>query len=208
MEELFLKRLKKAWLIAYLLQIVPFVRMIGLNGSMTRKEIAPSSDIDFLVITAPKRIWTTRLLVTILTHLTGQRRYGPKIAGRICLNRYQTEDFLEVQPHNLYHARTFSNLVPLFGKEIYPSYQKANQWMTKFNYKVKPAFHLPETERPILLAIQKAGEWILKGRFGDWLEARLKNYQKKRILNDPRTKEAPPGRVRISDRELCFHPKK
>lgn len=203
---LFKQRLKKAYWIAWLLQVIPFVRMVGLNGSMTTGKMRENSDIDFLIITKRGRIWTTRFLVTVLVHLSGQRRYAKKIAGRICLNRYQTDDFLDIQPHNLYHAQTFAPLVPLLDSNLYPRYQKANQWMERFNFKVKPAFFIKPVESKFLRKVQKLMEKILEGRIGEWLEKKLRGYQRRRILADPRTKESPKGRIRISEKELCFHP--
>lgn len=205
---LFQQRLKKALWVAWLLQLAPFVRMIGLNGSMTRGEMRKESDIDFLIIAKQGRIWTTRFFVTILTHLTGHRRYKNKVAGRICLNRYQTDQFLEIKPHDFYHARTFSSLVPLYDQNLYPKYQKENKWMEGLNFKVQPTFKIKLANSSLLGFLQKIQEMILSGFIGNWLEKNLRSYQRERILRDKRTIEAPKGRIRISDWEICLHPKK
>jgi len=205
---LYQKRLKKARKITWFLQLAPFIRMIGLNGSMTRGEIKKESDIDFLVVAKQGRIWTSRFFVTILTHLTGQRRYGNKIAGRICLNRYQTDQFLEIKPHDFYHARTFSSLAPLYDQNLYPKYQRENKWMEEFGFKVSPGVKINPVRGPILNFLREIEEAVLSGRLGNWLEKNLRNYQIKRILRDKRTYEAPKGRIRISDWEICLHPKK
>jgi len=207
---LFQKRLKKAQVIATLLSLVPFVRMVGLNGSMTRGTIKKASDIDFLIFTKHGRIWTARFLVTVFTHLTGQRRYGNKVAGRICLNRYQTDRFLEIKPHNEYSARVYSSLCPLYqaNPRIYQEFQKANQWMEEFGFKVKPAYKITGRHFKTFSLIQKTGELLLSGYIGNVLEKFLRRYQKQRILKDKRTYEAPAGSVRVSDWELCFHPRK
>jgi len=202
------KYLRRAKVVALLLQIVPFVRMVGLNGSLARGEAKKTSDIDFLIITKKGRIWTCRALVTLATHLTGQRRYGLKVAGRICLNRYQTDKFLEIRPHNHYHRLVFSNLIPLVDIEgTYLKYFLANRWMKDWVKQIK----FPEIsagESRIMRIFRKIGEKILEKKLGDFLEKRFKNFQRKRILTDIRTLRAPKGRVRISDQELCFHPLK
>ncbi len=208
-EELLKKKWKTAYRVAKLLQITPFLRMIGVNGSMATGNIKPESDIDFLVITKSGRIWTTRFLVTLLTHFTGKRRYDRKISGRICLNRYQTDKFLEILPHNEYHGQVFSSLVPIFDLEIYKDYQKANLWMEKFGYKVELGIKKIPIKNSILgNYLRNFGEWMLSSKFGDFVEKKLGDWQKKRIFKDIRTIKSPSGRIRISDRELCFHPPK
>ena len=199
------KRWERALRIAKFLQLAPFIRMIGVNGSMTKGKITENSDIDFLIVSKVCRIWTNRFFITFLTHITGKRRYGQKIAGRICLNRYHTDDFLEIFPHDEYHGKVFSKLFPVLDLEnFYERYKKANSWMSSYGFqdndfpKVKPSRFLG--------VIRKFFEWVLSGRFGDYVEKKLGKWQKKRILKDIRTIKAPKGRVRISDKELCFHP--
>jgi predicted nucleotidyltransferase len=198
--------LRRAKIVAWLLQSAPFIRMVGLNGSLATGKAKEYSDIDFLIITKKDRIWTNRAFVTFMTHLTGLRRYSNKISGRICLNRYQTEDFVEIFPHNEYHARCFAFLVPLVDIDnTYNRYVKKNQWMRSLGYPVKISKNNFE-ENIILKSIRHLFEKILKGKCGNWMEIKLKNFQKRKILSDPRTLESPKGRVRISDKELCFHP--
>ncbi|MBI2263390.1 nucleotidyltransferase domain-containing protein [Candidatus Berkelbacteria bacterium] len=199
---------RKARWVAWLLQIVPYIRLIGVNGSLTTNELKPASDIDFLIITKPGRIFTCRFLVTLLVHFTGQRRYGQKVAGRICLNRYQASSFLDIQPHNEYHAKVFSSLVPIFDADsVYQKYVVVNQWMKKFNFRF-PARNFKLVNNFLLGSVRGAGEMILDVSIGDWLENKLRYYQKNRILRDARYQTAPPGKIRISDKELCFHPLK
>ncbi len=214
-----------------MLSAVPFVRMVGLNGSLPLGTATEKSDIDFLIITKHHRIWTGRFLSTILIHLVGMRRYGKKIAGRICLNRYQTTSSLDVMPHDDYHRRVFSALVPLYDAGgIYEKYCKFNLWMgniTKSSkLKCQMSNEIPNpkpkiwTFKPLGIDlsfgfshldfyryIQTFFETFLNDQFGDWVEKLLKNYQRTRILNDPRT-HLMPGRVVAEDWLLRFHPPK
>ncbi len=201
------KYFRRARIVAAVLQLAPFVRMAGLNGSLARGEAKETSDIDFLIIAKKGRIWTCRAFVTLIVHLTGLRRYGTKIAGRICLNRYQTEDYLEILPHNEYHAKVFSQLMPLLdNQKTYFQYVEVNRWMKKFGWPVK-IFPAPKPNSIINFYRERVEE-LLSGNFGKWLEKTLKKYQTSRIKRDIRTSSAPIGRVRISDKELCFHPLK
>jgi len=207
-EGLFQKRIKKARVIASLLGAMPFVRMVGLNGSMTKGTMHRDSDIDFLIIATHGRIWTARFFTILLTILIGQRESPGRSAGKTCLNRYQTDQFLEIMPHNQYHAETFAPLVPLYDNNIYLNYQKTNDWTIEFGFKVKPSIKITLNHNPLLKILQKFGEFILTDHFGNYFEKVLRNYQIKIIKQNKAMQKASKGRVRISDWELCFHPKK
>ena len=199
---------RRAKVVAFYLQLAPFVRLVGLNGSLSRGEAKATSDIDFLIISKKNRIWTCRLWVTFISELSGYRRQGNREAGMICLNRYQTNDYLTIWPHDEYHARVFSQLIPLIDIDnTYSRYLKKNVWMKKFNWPLRENRTLISLNR-FLLSIQKIQEKMLSSGFGDWLEKILKKYQSRRIFKDKRTAISKKGRIRISDRELCFHPPK
>ena len=198
--------LRRAKVVAFYLQLAPFIKMVGLNGSLSRGEAKKTSDIDFLIIAGKNRIWTCRMFVTLITELSGYRRQGKKVAGMVCLNRYQANDFLTILPKNEYHARVFSQLIPLVDIDsTYNQYLKKNVWMVKLDWPLIENRKMISYSR-FLSMLRNFQEKMLSGGFGDWLEKVLKNYQKRRILRDKRTAKASEGRIRVSDKELCFHP--
>lgn len=204
---LYYERLDRAYGIGLLLRWVPFVRLVGLNGSMITGTMKRSSDIDFYVATAPDHLYTARLLVVLVVHLTGWRRYGSKIRGRICLNRFATTKALEITPHNNYHAKVFSGLAPLYAHyQTYRSYFDANGWM-EYNFYPRRVYRTERLTPNLAQFNRRLGEGLLNGRFGAWLESKLAQWQQRRILADPRTSAAK-GRVRVSQEELCLHPLK
>lgn len=193
--------------VAQFLSIVPFLRMIGLNGSLARGKIRETSDIDFLVVSTPGRLFTVRFLITIIVHMFGLRRYGPYIAGRICLNRYQTTDQLEILPHNMYHGEVFGPMIPLVDLEkTYEWYQRANAWMEEAGYPIRYR-HLRGYQNltRLMMPFRLLGEYLLKGTIGDWIENYLTRYQTKKILAHPLTRQYP-DRIKVSDQLLLFHP--
>jgi len=200
------KYLRRAKIIAYLLQLAPFTRMVALTGSLAKGEATEKSDIDFFVVAKKGRIWTCRTFVTMLVSLTGYRRHGNHIAGRICLNCYQTEDNLGIKPRNSYTASDYSKAKPLWEtNNIYAKYIKINDWIYK-KFKNKIKVDKPEIKiSKILSILQKILEKIFDS---NWLERKLKVYQVKRIKSDPRTKNSPKGSIFVSDKELRFHPLK
>ena len=199
---------RRALRVAAWLRHVPFVELVGLNGSLATNTATADSDIDFYIVTTPGRLYTARILTIIATHLTGQRRYGTHIAGRICLNRFATRAGVTVTPRNEYHARVFSPLVPLFSLPgVYARYRAANEWMAQEHWPVIP---LPQWRRDIQAIvstkpiIRRWVEFFLRGRMGDALENRLSAYQRERILRHGATYD-PDSRVFIRAEEICLH---
>lgn len=179
---------------------LPGVRMVALNGSMVTGKFHSQSDIDLYIVSAKKRIYTARVLTLGLATILGIKRTKTKIAGRICLNRYAAEDFLEITPPNHYHAKVFYNQFPLFGtKDLVDKYISANQWMKRYNfypYKYSP-LHNPSL-------ISFGVRWLCELILGQWFEQLAKNWQIKRVAKDPRAK-APGNVVILSEQELRFH---
>jgi hypothetical protein len=146
--------------------------------------------------------------VTIVTHLSGYHRYKNKIAGRICLNTYQTEDQLEIHPKNLKNAKDYSNIKILYAaRSIANRFFRANHWIEELGYRFKHKRDIAFS--PIIVVIIRGVfEVIYDIFFGDWGEKTLRQYQIKRILIDPRTQKSTGGQIFISDSELRFHPPK
>lgn len=200
------KYFRRARLVSLILQLAPFVRMVGLTGSLAQNKATQESDIDFFIVTKPRHIWTGRALATLFIHLTGLRRYGQKQAGRICLNCYQTEDHLEIHPSNQKNALDYSKMIPLWqSNNLYEKFCEANGWMKRYGIVFKK---YPGKNRALFLIIQFLLESIIDLFLGDWGENFARHYQAQRILKDPRTQKSPAGAIFVSDKEIRFHPTK
>lgn len=197
-------------MVASLLKLAPFIRMVALNGSLPMGKATKESDIDFFIVTRKGRIWSGRMFATLFVQLTGFRRYGKKIAGRICLNRYQTEDYLIIRPQDKKNAYHHSFMMPLWRADnLYEKFIKTNKWFSQYGYEFKN--QLPDQNlfwNLIDRLFQFIGEFLFDFFFGDWGEKILGNYQKRRIRRDLRTKKSSKGSIFISNRELRFHPPK
>ncbi len=192
-----------------LLAYVPFVRLVLVSGSLVFHNTQPGSDLDVLLVAKYGRIWTTRAFTTGLLGLFGKRRRGSDIKDRICFNHFLTDQTLTMPYPSLYNAMTYVRLIPLLelGATI-THFLAANVWLDEYFQQV-PRQHLGswKTVRrpPGSTAAQHFFEWLLSGIFGNWLETRLKQIQKRRIEADPRSFD-PGGRVVATDDELEFHP--
>lgn len=201
----------RAKIIAGLLAICPFVRAVFLNGSVSQGKAMEKSDIDFFIIVRKNRLYSGRFFVTGLVCLTGLRRYGNKIAGRICLNRYQTDDYLIISPQDKKNAHHHSFTIILWARDdIGKRFISANVWMKKFGFNIKTQKKLCSSQFFLwpLFLLQFIFELFFDLIFHDFGEKILKKYQEEKILNNPLTKKAAKGQIYISDTELRFHPKK
>lgn len=202
MQNLQKKLFKKAQFAAKIAQIIPFVKMIGLNGSLAQNKIKATSDIDFLIVTKYGRVFTARFFIIILYQIFGLKRTNNKIAGQICLNRFITDRSLEIIPKDEYHAKNYALTIPLFDEVIYEDFVKANFWMNKYAQFYKGKKYLSSK---ILLFFKHIIEFILSGKFGDLIEKKCKQFELKKIISNPLTKEGK-GIIIATDKMLCFHP--
>src|SRR3989338_3144476 len=62
------RKLKKARRWSRILARIPWVRMIAIGNALGYGNCANASDIDLVIITTPKRVWSVRLCVVTLLH--------------------------------------------------------------------------------------------------------------------------------------------
>ena len=204
---------KKTKRMVKLLQMIPFIRLVVVSGSLAMDNPKKESDIDLLIITRTGRIWTCRGLTTLFIHCLGQRRHGLLTKDRFCLNHYLTDQSLKIPLASLYNAQTYAHLVPIWeadGREAskYNQFQKANQWLKDY------LVFYPQSQQGYLRQIKpnqsfafsrRLREFILDKRAGDALEYILRKVQARRISQDPLTYQSG-GRVVFNDEQLEFHP--
>lgn len=192
------------------LRFLPFVRGAALAGSQAQGAQKTASDIDLLIIVDPKFLWLGRTAVTAYFQMLGLRRHGDKIANRFCLNHYLAGVKTLTELRNLYTAWEYAKLRPLvYGAAVAEFQQKNSFWIQAF---------FPNFESPIyhILApsyfkrgglhgspdestwLQKSLERMLTGKFGRWLESKLKNWQLPKIRQEEF--------ILVREDELSFHP--
>ena len=192
------------------LRFIPFVRMVAVTGTLAMKNSEKNSDIDFFVVLEKGRIFTGRLLVTLIVHLLGKRRYGDKIKNRICLNYFITTGSLEIRKQDLFAANEYSFVYPLFGFDTFQQFGEANiNWIKKYkpNFEfsdLKPAKYFVEA-KPLQKKIQGFFENLINFLGGDRIELWLKKKQIEKIKRNPLTYKK--GRyVEYNDDNLVFLP--
>lgn len=211
------KRINNLKIVGCLLQLAPFIRGVILTGSMTNGLASEKSDIDLLIISAPKRLYTARLFSTFWVEITGLRRRPTtkNPAGKFCLNYYLASDNLDICPHTARCARFHRHIIRVWDKDgTFERLWRENQWLRRFTVPIKNKKLVKQVEnnfpidRPVALSILRLPlEIILSGKLGDWVEERLRNWQIQKITHSRQYKKNKKGIV-FSRSELRLHPKK
>jgi hypothetical protein len=105
---------------------LPFVRMVAVTGSLAMNNVEANADIDYLIITAPTRLWLCRLFVLIAVRLAALQGVS------LCPNFFLTQNALSIPQQSYYAAHEFAQMVPLSGLDIYERMRSLNQWVNDF----------------------------------------------------------------------------
>lgn len=185
--------------ISWLFKIIPWIKLVGVSGSLSMMGSGKRDDIDLFIITSKKRIWLSRLLLIFLTSLIGlRRRRHEKLLsanGKICINLILEEDNLEQKKKNIYLAHEVLQMKVLWQRgEIYSQFLHANNW----SFKYLPNWKSSILENQKLKNKNKKNEnnnnsWV------NVLEDLAKSVQLK-IMGSPDKSE------RIENGALYFHP--
>lgn len=163
---------------------MPFVRMVGLTGALAmRNPGSIDDDFDYLIVTAPGRVWLARAFSVILVRLIRGLR-----GVVICPNYVVAETALLQSRHDLFVAHEVVQVVPLYGEQLYQEFRALNGWVFELMPNAADSFHCPG-EHPIghgWGAVKRVSERLLAGRLGDALEAWEYRRKLKRFAVDLR----------------------
>jgi predicted nucleotidyltransferase len=116
----------------------PYVRGIGVSGSLSKNYADDNSDIDLFIITKKNRLWIARTLLHIfkkLTFIVGKQHY-------FCMNYFVDEAGLSIEEKNIYTATEIVTLLPIKGFEAFREFNKQNSWVKLFlpNHSMKVSY--------------------------------------------------------------------
>lgn len=160
------KALKRALLYGKILGHLPFVRMVAVTGSLAVLNLSKLADMDYMLVTQPKRLWLARACAVTFGRL--MRVFGDKI----CVNLLVSENALLWSLQDLYSAREMCQMIPAAGFETYQKLRRQNQWTNAFlpNASLELSdFRNHSQEKQSL--IQKMLECFFIGKLGDFIEA-------------------------------------
>lgn len=186
-----LVKLRKARKVGRILFFLPWIKLIGLTGSVARNNSEKDDDIDFFIITAPKRLWLTRGLAVFFLRILGLYRQTNKITDKICPNMLVAENNLKMEPEDLFIAQEICAMKPVFERNgIHQRFLQANDWTKRF---------LPNLNGIRQETKEKGRDRRSAFMVIDWLEKGAQFLQVK-YMEKHRTKEI------ISENLIKFHP--
>ncbi len=173
-EHLARRRLSIARFMSKIIRHFPFVRGIFISGDLSKGVALPTSDIDYVIVTEPNRLWVCRMFLVLFkkTILFNRKKY-------FCLNYYISTNNLALDDQNYYTATEIALLKPLYNFDLYLKYLESNSWVKNFfpNY-VKPASDA--AQQPFSRSVlQKALETVFTGAWGDKLDRWFMNTMRK-----------------------------
>ena len=166
--------LKTARQIAGVLSAFPFVKGVGVSGSLSKNFADESSDIDFFIITERNKLWMARTIMHAFKKLA--MLFGK--ADLFCMNYYIDEEMMEIKEKNIYTATEIATLLPLRGISTFEEFFKQNIWSRDFlpNHSLRISY-VEENRNPFL---KKLAEWMFRNPLGqvlDHLFMKLTVYQ-------------------------------
>jgi hypothetical protein len=156
--------LGRARLYGRVLSVLPFIRMTAVTGSLAVLNCDQTSDLDFMLVAKPGRLWTARACALALNRLT--RLFG----DTLCPNLIVSETALEWPLHDLYSARELCQMILVSGEEVYARLLAANPWVDAVLPNARESAAAVRLPRRASI-LQMLLELPLAGKVGDWFEA-------------------------------------
>lgn len=144
----------------------PFVRLIAVTGSLAADNPGPDADLDYLIVTAPGRLWLVRALAV------GLVRLGGALGLAICPNYLLTTRALRLDHEDIFTAHELLQAVPIVGRTTYRQLLAQNAWVQRWLPNRCRELPPDVPERSALGLLKRVGEIVMTGPIGDWLESR------------------------------------
>ncbi|HKP31996.1 MAG TPA: hypothetical protein VJT83_04695 [Chitinophagaceae bacterium] len=166
--------LPKAYKICGFLYKFPFVRGIGISGSLSKNFAAEDADIDYFVVTKANRLWIARTLMHFykkLTFLFGREHM-------YCMNYYVDEEGMNIEEKNAFTAIEVLTLVPVCGNGTMEKFYVSNEWTGGYypNFVVDAESRRNRKEG----WLKRSMEFLLNNNMGDKLDNYLMKLTTKR----------------------------
>ena len=150
------KMLKKARWVSLFLKQIPFVRAVFITGSLSKNVANISSDVDFMIVTVPNRLWIPKMILTTI-----RRIFFFNSIKYFCFNLFVTEHGLLFSEKNIFNAVEIATTQVLWNETAYQRFQSVNSWVQHYlpNWGKSrlPINALSKTRSPF----QKAAEFLL-----------------------------------------------
>jgi hypothetical protein len=156
---------------------LPFVRLVAITGTLAVNNAEGDADIDYLIVTAPRRVWLTRFFVLALVYLARLEQVT------LCPNYVISLDALQKFEHTFFTAHELAQMIPLYGLDVYRQLVQANNWARQFLPNAfDEQFKIPQRRAwHISHVLKHSAEWMLGGMLGDLWERAESRTRIKRL---------------------------
>ncbi len=130
-----LKLLKDNDYVFKTLEMIPWIKMLCVTGSVAAFNTGKDSDIDVFVVAKANRLWLTRGFLFLILKIIGKLRGDKNSAGKICPNLLVDEKNMEwpASKQNIHVAHDIVLMRPVINRdETYFKFVKSNKWV--FDY--------------------------------------------------------------------------
>ena len=140
------RKIKIAQRFTKIFKVCPFVRCVILANSIGQNNMRDGSDIDFLIITAPQRLWLTRLFCTGVAKLAKSRPTEKNKRDKICLSFYLSAAKMNLEQFKLANSDPYfyywlRSLVLLYNKKrTYEQFLSDNGLLSTVLFKSENSF--------------------------------------------------------------------
>ena len=134
----FKRKIKRAKFFAKVVSIWPSVLGIAVSNTIGDHNLKDGGDIDLLIISKAKRIWSARFICTLTAKILGLRPNVKTKRDKICLSFYISSDNLNLEKYlynqeDLYFIYCLSDLTVVYNYEnIWSNFYRQNIFLKKY----------------------------------------------------------------------------
>ncbi len=105
----------------------PFVKAVGISGSLSKGRFNADADADYFIITSKNSLWTCRTLLIAFKKifLLNSKKF-------FCVNYFISENALEIDEKNRFTATELVTLIPITNKSLFEKFYQENEWVKQF----------------------------------------------------------------------------
>lgn len=187
----------------------PFVKFVGISGSLSKGYASKNADIDMFIITAKNRLWICRTILHIfkkLSFLKGSQHW-------YCMNYFIDETAIEIEEQNYFTAIELTTLMPMVdGAHFYQSLIDENfSWIQPLlpNYTItRPTNNIKLQNQFWNKVTESFSSDILNERLMNWTDKKWRAKWKKKNYPEEDYELAFKTRINISKNHLHNYQKK
>ncbi len=123
-----LEKEKSARISGKIISWFPFVKFVGISGSLSKGNVGEKDDFDFFIVTETNRLWISYTLL----HLFKKMTFLFGLQHNFCMNYFVDTSNLSLDQQNIFIAIELASLIPLHDSVTYKQLINANKWTVNY----------------------------------------------------------------------------